>query len=268
MKAKPLISVENLTVSFNSKKESRTVVNNISFEVYENETIGIVGESGSGKSITALSIIRLLKWNNKVQSTGIISYRGLNYSNIAEKKFRSIRGKEIAMIFQEPMSALNPSMCCGDQVKEILLHHEIVDEKIVDDEVVKLFENVKIPNPKQAINKYPHELSGGQQQRVMIAIAIACRPKILIADEPTTALDVTVQKEIVQLIKQIQKKTKMSVIFISHDLALISEIADRTIVMYKGEIVESGTTKETFKKSQAHIYKSINCGKTKNIKKT
>ena len=253
MKAKPLISVENLTVSFNSKKESRTVVNNISFEVYENETIGIVGESGSGKSITALSIIRLLKWNNKVQSTGTISYRGLNYSNIAEKKFRSIRGKEIAMIFQEPMSALNPSMCCGDQVKEILLHHEIVDEKIVDDEVVKLFENVKIPNPKQAINKYPHELSGGQQQRVMIAIAIACRPKILIADEPTTALDVTVQKEIVQLIKQIQKETKMSVIFISHDLALISEIADRTIVMYKGEIVESGTTKETFKNPK-HIY--------------
>jgi peptide/nickel transport system ATP-binding protein len=253
MKAKPLISVENLTVSFNNKKDSRTAINNISFEVYENETIGIVGESGSGKSITALSIVRLLKWNNKVQSTGTISYKGLNYSNIAEKKFRSIRGKEIAMIFQEPMSALNPSMCCGDQVKEILLHHEIVEEKIVDDEVVKLFKNVKIPNPRDAINKYPHELSGGQQQRVMIAIAIACKPKILIADEPTTALDVTVQKEIVQLIKQIQKETKMSVIFISHDLALISEIADRTIVMYKGEIVESGTTRETFKNPK-HIY--------------
>ena len=222
MKAKPLISVENLTVSFNNKKDSRTAINNISFEVYENETIGIVGESGSGKSITALSIVRLLKWNNKFQSTGTISYKGLNYSNITEKKFRSIRGKEIAMIFQEPMSALNPSMCCGDQVKEILLHHEIVNEKIVDDEVVKLFENVKIPNPRDAINKYPYELSGGQQQRVMIAIAIACKPKILIADEPTTALDVTVQKEIVQLIKQIQKETKMSVIFISHDLALIS----------------------------------------------
>ncbi len=253
MKAKPLISVENLTVSFNNKKDSRTAINNISFEVYENETIGIVGESGSGKSITALSIVRLLKWNNKVQSTGTISYKGLNYSNITEKKFRSIRGKEIAMIFQEPMSALNPSMCCGYQVKEILLHHEIVNEKIVDDEVVKLFENVKIPNPRDAINKYPHELSGGQQQRVMIAIAIACKPKILIADEPTTALDVTVQKEIVQLIKQIQKETKMSVIFISHDLALISEIADRTIVMYKGEIVESGTTRETFKNPK-HIY--------------
>ena len=208
MKAKPLISVENLTVSFNSKKESRTVVNNISFEVYENETIGIVGESGSGKSITALSIVRLLKWNNKFQSTGTISYKGLNYSNITEKKFRSIRGKEIAMIFQEPMSALNPSMCCGDQVKEILLHHEIVNEKIVDDEVVKLFENVKIPNPRDAINKYPHELSGGQQQRVMIAIAIACKPKILIADEPTTALDVTVQKEIVQLINKSKKRQK------------------------------------------------------------
>ena len=133
MKAKPLISVENLTVSYNNKKDSRTAINNISSEVYENETIGIVGESGSGKSITALSIARLLKWNNKVQSTGTISYKGLNYSNITEKKFRSIRGKEIAMIFQEPMSALNPSMCCGDQVKEILLHHEIVEEKIVDD---------------------------------------------------------------------------------------------------------------------------------------
>ena len=247
MEAKPLLSVKNLSVSFNVNKNSHAAIHNISFEVFENEIVGIVGESGSGKSITALSLIKLLNWNNKAKSTGTISFRGLNYNNISEKRLRAIRGREIAMIFQEPMSALNPSMRCGDQVKEVLLHHKIIDKKVVYDEVIQLFESVKIQNPRQAVNKYPHELSGGQQQRVIIAIAIACKPKILIADEPTTALDVTIQKEIIELIKKIQKETKMSVIFITHDLALISEIADRTIVMYKGEIVESRKTRNIFK---------------------
>lgn len=253
MEVKPLLSVKNLSVSFNVNKNSYTAIHNISFEVFENEIIGIVGESGSGKSITALSLIKLLNWNNKAKSTGTISFRGLNYNNISEKRLRAIRGREIAMVFQEPMSALNPSMRCGDQVKEVLLHHKIIDKKVVDDEVIQLFESVKIQNPRQAVNKYPHELSGGQQQRVIIAIAIACKPKILIADEPTTALDVTIQKEIIELIKKIQKETKMSVIFITHDLALISEIADRTIVMYKGEIVESQKTRNIFK-NPIHTY--------------
>ena len=178
MEVKPLLSVKNLSVSFNVNKNSYTAIHNISFEVFENEIIGIVGESGSGKSITALSLIKLLYWNNKAKSTGTISFRGLNYNNISEKRLRAIRGREIAMVFQEPMSALNPSMRCGDQVKEVLLHHKIIDKKVVDDEVIQLFESVKIQNPRQAVNKYPHELSGGQQQRVIIAIAIACKPKI------------------------------------------------------------------------------------------
>ena len=253
MEAKPVISVKNLTVSFNGNNNSHAAVQGVTFDIFKNEILGIVGESGSGKSITALSIIKLLEWNKKIHTSGLIFYRGLNYNNITEEEFKSIRGREIAMIFQEPMSALNPSMRCGDQLKEILLRHKIINNKIVDNEVIRLFESVKIPKPKQAVVKYPHELSGGQQQRVMIAIAIACKPKVLIADEPTTALDVTVQKDIIELIKEIQKETKMSVIFISHDLALISEIANRTLVMYKGEIVESGTTKTIFK-TPKHAY--------------
>ena len=267
MKAKPVISVKDLTVSFNGNNNSRTAIQDVTFDVFKNEIIGIVGESGSGKSITALSIIKLLEWNKKVHTSGLIFYRGLNYNNITEKEFKSIRGREIAMIFQEPMSALNPSMRCGYQLKEILLRHKIINNKIVDDEVIRLFESVKIPNPKQAVNKYPHELSGGQQQRVMIAIAIACKPKVLIADEPTTALDVTVQKDIIELIKEVQKETKMSVIFISHDLALISEIASRTLVMYKGEIVESGTTKTIFKNPKHAYTKALIAARPKNSRR-
>jgi len=267
MKAKPVISVKDLTVSFNGNNNSRTAIQDVTFDVFKNEIIGIVGESGSGKSITAISIIKLLEWNKKAHTSGLIFYRGLNYNNITEKEFKSIRGREIAMIFQEPMSALNPSMRCGDQLKEILLRHKIINNKIVDDEVIRLFESVKIPNPKQAVNKYPHELSGGQQQRVMIAIAIACKPKVLIADEPTTALDVTVQKDIIELIKEVQKETKMSVIFISHDLALISEIASRTLVMYKGEIVESGTTKTIFKNPKHAYTKALIAARPKNSRR-
>ena len=267
MEAKPVISVKNLTVSFNGNNNTHAAVQGVTFDVFKNEIIGIVGESGSGKSITALSIIKLLEWNKKVHTSGLIFYRGLNYNNITEKEFQSIRGKEIAMIFQEPMSALNPSMRCGNQLKEILLEHKIINNEIVDDEVIRLFESVKIPNPKQAVNKYPHELSGGQQQRVMIAIAIACKPKVLIADEPTTALDVTVQKDIIELIKEIQKETKMSVVFISHDLALISEIASRTLVMYKGQIVESGKTKMIFKNPKRAYTKALIAARPKSSRR-
>ena len=267
MKTNPLISVKNLTISFNGINGYSSAIRDVTFNLFENEILGIVGESGSGKSITALSIIKLLEWNKNIKVSGEIFYSSLNYNKISEKKFQSIRGKEIAMIFQEPMSALNPSMRCGEQVKEILLHHRIIDSKIVDDEVIRLFEKLKIPNPKQAINKYPHELSGGQQQRVMIAIAIACKPKVLIADEPTTALDVTVQKEIIELIREIQKETKMSVIFITHDLALISEIADRTIVMYNGEIVEAGITSRIFKTPKHTYTKALIAARPKTSKR-
>src|SRR5690554_6976443 len=169
------------------------------------------------------------------------------------KEFQNIRGNEIAMIFQEPMSSLNPSMTCGKQVQEIILQHTNLSKKQAQAETLELFEKVKLPNPNRVYKAYPHEISGGQKQRVMIAMAIACKPKILIADEPTTALDVTVQKEIILLLKQLQAEQDMSIIFISHDLSLVSEISDRILVMYQGEIVEQGPVQQIFKDPE-HIY--------------
>ena len=254
MKHQPLICVKNLSIAFKKNGITKHILHNISFDVYKNEILGIVGESGSGKSITALSIIRLLKTPH---IEGKIVYDDMDLNTIPSKKMERIRGYKISMIFQEPMSALNPSMRCGDQVKEMLLQHNIVAPKNANAEVIRLFESVKIPSPEHAINKYPHELSGGQQQRIMIAMAVACKPDVLIADEPTTALDVTVQNEIIELIQELQKETQMSVIFISHDLALVSEIAHRTVVMYKGEIVEQGTTTSIFKTPKNEYTKAL-----------
>ena len=228
MEDKPILSVKDLRIAFQSNGGLKSVVHDIAFDVFENEIIGIVGESGSGKSVTALSLIQLLPKGQKTQASGTITYQGRDLNALTETSMQDLRGREIAMIFQEPMSALNPSMRCGEQVKEVILHHGIVNKEAAPAEVLRLFDSVKIPFPAEAMRKYPHELSGGQQQRVMIAMAIACKPKVLIADEPTTALDVTVQKEIISLLKRLQKETKMSVIFISHDLALVSEIAQRT----------------------------------------
>ena len=254
MKNHPLLRIENLSVAFKKNAIIKRILHSISFDVFKNEILGVVGESGSGKSITALSIMRLLK---TTQIEGEIIYDDMNLNTLPLKKMERIRGRKISMIFQEPMSALNPSMRCGFQVKEVLLQHNIVSKKEVYSEIVRLFKSVKIPNPEHAFNKYPHELSGGQQQRVMIAMAIACKPDILIADEPTTALDVTVQNEIIELIQELQKETQMSVIFISHDLALVSEIAHRTVVMYKGKIVEQGTTISIFKTPKNDYTKAL-----------
>ncbi len=254
MKHQPLICVKNLSIAFKKNGITKHILHNISFDVYKNEILGIVGESGSGKSITALSIMRLLKTPH---IEGKIVYDDMDLNTIPSKKMERIRGYKISMIFQEPMSALNPSMRCGDQVKEILLQHNVVAPKNANAEVIRLFESVKIPNPEHAINKYPHELSGGQQQRIMIAMAVACKPDVLIADEPTTALDVTVQNEIIELIQELQKETQMSVIFISHDLALVSEIAHRTVVMYKGKIVEQGATTLIFKTPKNEYTKAL-----------
>jgi len=253
MNKQALLSVKNLSISFKREKEFVPVVHHLSYELCENEILGIVGESGSGKSVSSLAIMGLLPKGISQISEGSIALQGNDLTSISEKKFQKIRGKEIAMIFQEPMSSLNPSMKCGPQVAEILHQHTSLTSKEIEQEVLSLFEKVKLPNPSALFSKYPHQISGGQKQRVMIAMAIACKPKILIADEPTTALDVTVQREIIQLLKELQAETNMSILFISHDLSLISEIANRVLVMYKGEIVEQGLAKTIFENPQ-HKY--------------
>ena len=257
MEKKLLLSVKKLSISFNSNNVLSKAVNSISFGVYENEIVGVIGESGSGKSVTALSLMRLIPFSEKTKFSGTVTYKGMDIKELSEKEIQSVRGREIAMVFQEPMSALNPSMTCGSQVREILLHHDVVNKKDLNDEVLRLFNSVKIPDAHMAVQKYPHELSGGQQQRVMIAMAIACKPKILIADEPTTALDVTVQKEIIALLSSLQKETKMSIIFISHDLALVSEISNRILVMYKGKIIENGDTNTVLKTPKEPYTKAL-----------
>lgn len=252
----PLLDVQDLSVSFGSKKSKVEAVKNISFDVDTNEIVGIVGESGSGKSVTSMAVMGLLPKRSS-QVTGTLSFEGKDLSKMTEKERRQLRGKEIAMIFQEPMSALNPSLKCGSQISEILKHHLKLSSSEAKKETLSLFEKVKLPRPRAIYNSYPHQLSGGQMQRVMIAMAIACKPKLLIADEPTTALDVTVQKEIIMLLKELQKETGMSLLFISHDLGLVSEVADRVIVMYQGEIVESGQGYQIFTSPREDYTKAL-----------
>src|SRR5690554_1507771 len=256
MTKSPLLSVQELVVSFGKKGKATEVLHTISFDVHENEILGIVGESGSGKSVTSLSIMGLLP-KKTTHTSGTILFENKDLLKIEEKEFRAIRGKDIAMIFQEPMSALNPSLKCGKQVSEILKLHLKLNSSEAKKETILLFEKVKLPRPNEIYNSYPHQISGGQMQRVMIAMAIACKPKLLIADEPTTALDVTVQKEIISLLKSIQQETKMAMLFISHDLNLVSEIADRVMVMYKGDVVENATTFEIFKTPKAEYTKAL-----------
>ena len=257
MQQSPILIIKNLHVAFKTESGLNEVLCGISYNLYSDEILGIVGESGSGKSVASLAIMGLLPLKSGVTTLGEVIFNAENLIDCSQKQLESIRGRKIAMIFQEPMSALNPSICCGKQVEEILLQHTNITTKEANKEVVRLFNAVKLPEPKKTYKKYPHEISGGQQQRVMIAMAIACKPEILIADEPTTALDVTVQKEIIALLKTLQKEFKMSVIFISHDLALVSEIADRVLVMYKGAIVEKGDTKSVFKNPQKEYTKAL-----------
>jgi peptide/nickel transport system ATP-binding protein len=251
-----LLHIENLSISFGNKKEKVAVVHDISFDINENEIVGIVGESGSGKSVTSLALMGLLPKKNSFV-TGTVEFEGRQILTLKEKEFQKLRGNEISMIFQEPMSALNPSLTCGFQVAEILKNHTALNSSEVKKETISLFDKVKLPRPNEIFSSYPHQISGGQMQRVMIAMAIACKPKLLIADEPTTALDVTVQKEILLLLKELQKETGMSLIFISHDLSLVSEIADRVLVMYKGDLVEQGTVTQIFKFPKAAYTKAL-----------
>jgi len=249
MPQKIILSIKNLSISFGKNE----VIHNISYHLNQNEILGIVGESGSGKSVSSLAILGLLPKKISKITSGSIVYNNVDLTTLSSKAFQNIRGKKIAMIFQEPMSSLNPSMTCGKQVQEILLQHTKLSKLEAKTETFSLFEKVKLPDAERVYNAYPHEISGGQKQRVMIAMAISCKPDILIADEPTTALDVTVQKNIIQLLKDLQVENQMSVIFITHDLSLISEIANRVLVMYKGEIVEQGEVSSIFKTPE-HVY--------------
>ncbi|WP_262965942.1 ABC transporter ATP-binding protein [Methylobacter psychrophilus] len=245
----PLLSVENLSVTFNHQQ---TVVDDISFVIYPGETFALVGESGSGKSITALSVLRLLPNNAKIKAHAI-SLQDDNLIKRAEFELCKIRGRRIGLIFQDPMSSLNPVMTIGSQIEEVLNIHFSLPKKTVKQRVLQLLQQVEIPEPEQRIKDYPHQLSGGQRQRVMIAIALAGQPDLLIADEPTTSLDVTIQAQILALLKIIQQQTGMALWLISHDLALVSTMADRVAVMQQGKIVETGLTKTIFNQPQ-HPY--------------
>lgn len=253
----PLLHIDHVTISARKEGQWIPIVKNSSFTLNQNEILGIVGESGSGKSVTSLAVMGLLPKGILEITSGRIEFDGKDISAMSQKELRNLRGNDIAMIFQEPMSSLNPSLKCGFQVEEILMEHTSLSKAAIKATVLSLFEKVKLPNPDKIYNRYPHEISGGQKQRVMIAMAIACKPKILIADEPTTALDVTVQKEIILLLKELQQETKMSILFISHDLSLVSEIANRVLVMYRGEIVEQGESAAIFANPQNTYTKAL-----------
>ena len=250
----PLLSIKNLRISFKHEKEWVEAVHGIDLEVFAGRTLGLVGESGSGKSVSSLAVMRLLNERNSQIKADSIRLGDDEIKDFNESQMATVRGKRIAMIFQEPMTSLNPVYKCGYQVSEMILQHEgktalrqaqgPVSKKEAKERVIKLFKQVMLPRPEAIYDSYPHELSGGQKQRVMIAMAIACQPQLLIADEPTTALDVTVQLEILKLLRQLQAETGMGMIFITHDLGVVAEIADDVAVMHNGEIMERGTVQQ------------------------
>ena len=253
MKKSPLLEMQSLSVSFLKNGIFNEVIHDISYEISTNEIVGIVGESGSGKSVSSLAILGLLPKKMSKIENGCVIFDGHNLLKNSPADWQKIRGKAIAMIFQEPMSALNPSMRCGKQIEEVLEIHTDLNSKMRKEKIIALFEKVQLPDPEKIYQSFPHEISGGQKQRVMIAMALACHPKLLIADEPTTALDVTVQREIITLLKNLQAEYGMSILFISHDLSLIAEIADKVLVMYQGKIVEQGITRDIFQNPK-HVY--------------
>ncbi len=241
-----LVEIENLQVKFNTDSGEVNAVNGISFNIKKGETLALVGESGSGKSVTARGIIRLLAENAIISNQTSIKFNGTNINSYSEKEYQNIRGKNISMIFQEPMSSLNPIYTIENQISEVLKIHGKFSDKELKEKCLELLKQVQIPEPESRLSQYPHQLSGGQRQRIMIAIAIANNPDLLIADEPTTALDVTVQTEILKLLQSLQQKYQMSILFITHDLTIVRQISDRVCVMYNGKIKETGITKEIF----------------------
>ncbi len=246
MASETLIEVQNLSVEFKTDEGLIKAVKNISFKIPKGKTVGLVGESGSGKSVSSLAIMKLIPNPPGRITSGKILFEGKDLITMGESDMRKVRGNRISMIFQEPMTSLNPVFTVGDQICETLMLHQNLDKKAAMEKAKDLLHQVGVPNPEQRVMSYPHEMSGGQRQRVMIAMAIACEPDLLIADEPTTALDVTIQKQILDLLADLQKKYKMSILFITHDLGVIADIADEVIVMYKGDIVENKTTEEIF----------------------
>lgn len=258
----PLLEIKNLSVDFTTESRTTDALSNISFNVNRNEVLALVGESGSGKSVTALSILQLLPSPPANYTNGeiLFSEDGDSSTDLLKRnryEMQDIRGNKIAMIFQEPMTSLNPVLTCGLQVMEAIILHKKIAKAQAKLQTIKWFERVKLPDPESVFNRYPHQLSGGQKQRVMIAMAMCCEPSLLICDEPTTALDVTVQKTILQLIKELQQQSGMGVIFITHDLGVVAEIADKAIVMYKGEIVEQNSIKEIFSNAQHPYTKAL-----------
>ncbi|UXT19224.1 ABC transporter ATP-binding protein [Agrobacterium tumefaciens] len=252
METKPVLSVRNLTTSFLVDGAWKSVVRNVSFDVAPGETVAIVGESGSGKSVTSLSLMRLLApASSRIE--GEVLLNGRDLLALSEREMRGVRGNDISMIFQEPMTSLNPIFTIGRQISEVLIRHKGLSKQEARAETVRLLEKVRIPNASGRFDEYPHQFSGGMRQRVMIAMALASRPKLLIADEPTTALDVTIQGQILDLIKLLQEEEGMSVLFITHDMGVVAEIADRTIVMYRGDEVETGPTEDIFRRGK-HPY--------------
>ena len=245
------LSIKNLQISFKSETSYTDAVKCISFDIKPGEIVGLVGESGSGKSVTSLAIMQLLENNARLQ--GQVWLDDIDLLQIGESQMEDIRGNKIGMIFQEPMTSLNPVITCGKQVSETIVRHQKISKQEAKNQTIALFNEVKIPEPELAFDKYPFQMSGGQKQRVMIAMALACNPSILIADEPTTALDVTVQKSILELLLKLRQERDMSLLFISHDLGVIAQIADKVLVMYKGNLVESGDIKSVFLNPQ-HPY--------------
>ena len=253
-----LLEFKNLVTEFHTEGKVVTAVNNISFTLNKGETIGIVGESGSGKSVTSLSAMRLVPSPPGEIAAGEILFHKkdgdvVDFLKISEKEMRQYRGNEIAMIFQEPMTSLNPVFTCGDQVMEAIMLHQSISQSEAKELTIKLFEEVQLPDPERIFSTYPHQISGGQKQRVMIAMAMSCQPSVLVADEPTTALDVTVQKTILELMQNLQKEHDMGILFITHDLGVIAELADKVVVMYNGNIVEQGSVWDIFNNPQ-HPY--------------
>lgn len=264
---KELLKVNKLKTTFNTSEGKITAVNDVSFKVYEGKILGIVGESGCGKSVTSMSIMRLLDDSISKIEEGEVIFEGTDILKLSEKEMRSIRGNKLAMIFQEPMTSLNPVFTIGQQIGEAIKIHQKIKGKENKQKSIEMLKLVGISMPEKIINEYPHQLSGGMRQRVMIAMALSCNPKLIIADEPTTALDVTIQAQVLELMKKLSEELKTSIILITHDLGVIAEMADDVIVMYAGRIVEECTVQDIFENSKHPYTKGLLYSRTENVRK-